>query len=373
MTNSLSFAIAGAGGIGQRHAKAIASLHGAHLAAICDIDRGKAQALADQHGTKRIATDLKELLASGEIDAVSITSDHGSHAKLLEICAAAKVHAIVEKPLSTRLSEAVRMVETAAQAGITFGAIFQRRFFPAAQRMKQAVVDGRIGTITTAECIAHLGRDKAYFDRAGWRGTWAGEGGGSLMNQAIHMLDMLQWVVGFPDEIYGRWGTLRHGDYINVEDTAVATASFPNGALATIQAITTLNPAYGFRLAVHGTTGDTLGLKEWPELTEATTDLWTLKDAPDPRPAWEIAGESRPGFPEFHRLQLQDFADAIRAGRAPAVTGAEGIKALHMLKAVYLSQHRRLPVRLPLTPDDIAELETFDTRPGRSVHDTRGA
>jgi predicted dehydrogenase len=103
-------------------------------------------------------------------------------------------------------------------------------------------------------------------------------------------------------------------------------------------------------------------LREWPELTEATTDLWTLTDQPDPREPWELAGETRPGFPMFHRTQLQDFVDAVRAGREPAVTGAEGLKALHMIKGIYLSQHRRRPVRLPLAADDIAEVERFDTR-----------
>jgi predicted dehydrogenase len=362
MQNSLGLAVVGAGNIGRRHAKAITELSGAHLAAVCDIDAARARALAEQHGVSRHGTSLAGMLKQGGIDAVTICTDHGSHRRLLEICAASGVHCIVEKPLSIRLSEAMRMVETAKAAGITFGAIFQRRFVPAAQRMKAAIDAGRIGRVTSAECIAHLGRDSAYFAQADWRGTWAGEGGGALMNQAIHMVDMLQWMVGDALEIYGRWATLKHGDYSNVEDTTVATVSFANGALASIQALTTLDPAYGFRLAVHGTSGATLGLREWPELTQAVTDLWTLTDQPDPREPWELTGESRPGFPMFHRMQLQDFVDAIRAGRDPAVTGAEGLKALHMIKGIYLSQHRRMPVRLPLDADAIAEVETFDTR-----------
>jgi predicted dehydrogenase len=361
MQKTLRMAVAGAGGIGERHAEAITQLDPAELVAVCDIDAGRASALAARFGAERHGTDLSALLADGGIDAVTICSDHGSHGLLLDKCAAAGVHCIVEKPLSIRLSEATRMVETAQRAGITFGAIFQRRFFPAAQRMKAAIEAGRIGPVTSAECIAHLGRDKAYFDRADWRGTWWGEGGGALMNQAIHMVDMLQWMVGDPVEIYGRWATLKHRDYATVEDTTVATVEFASGALATIQAITTLDPAYGFRLTVHGLNGATLGLREWPELTEAINDLWTLTDEPDPREPWEFAGEERPGFPGFHRLQLQDFAQAILAGREPAVTGAEGLKALHIIKGIYLSHHRRLPVRLPLTADDIAEVEQFDT------------
>src|SRR4051812_693131 len=302
----LNVAVAGAGGIGKHHAEAIASLTGARLAAICDIDADKARALADATGAPRHGADLAEMLAEGGIDAVSICTDHGSHGKLVRTCAKAGVHCIVEKPLSIRLSDAIGMVEAVQSAGVTMGAIFQRRFFPAAQRMKAAIVAGRIGPVTSAECIAHLGRDQAYFDQADWRGTWAGEGGGALMNQAIHMVDMLQWMVGDAVEIYGRWATLKHGAYANVEDTTVAVATFANGAIASIQALTTLEPPYGFRLTVHGLSGATLGLREWPELTQAVTDLWTPTDQPDPREAWETTGESRAGFPAFHRAQLQD-------------------------------------------------------------------
>jgi len=359
MQNKLRFALAGAGGIGACHAQAIVDIPSASLVAVCDIDPQRAAELARAHGVDRHGTDLAALLADGGIDAVTICTDHGSHGRLLDVCAAAGVHCIVEKPLSIRLSEATRMVETAAAVGITFGAIFQRRFFPAAQRMKRAVEEGRIGRVTSAECIAHLGRDKAYFDRADWRGTWWGEGGGALMNQAIHMVDMLQWVCGDAVEIYGRWGTLVHGAYATVEDTVVATCEFASGALATIQALTTLNPPDGFRMAVHGSNGATLGLREAPELTEAVTDLWTLQ--PDPREDWERAREQRPGFPRFHALQLDDFARAVLEGRPPAVTGADSLKALHIIKGIYLSNHRRRPVRLPLSADDIAEVETFDT------------
>jgi predicted dehydrogenase len=358
---TLNVAVVGAGGIGKHHAEAIAGLNGATLTAICDIDPTRARALAEATGAPRHGADLSTMLTEGGIDAVSICTDHGSHRRLVDVCAKAGVHCIVEKPLSIRLSDAIRMVETAKVAGITMGAIFQRRFVPAAQRMKAAIVAGRIGAVTAAECIAHLGRDQAYFDQADWRGTWAGEGGGALMNQAIHMVDMLQWMVGDPVEIYGRWATLKHGAYANVEDTTVATVAFANGALASIQALTTLDPPYGFRLVVHGLSGATLGLREWPELTQAVTDPWTLEDQPDPREPWELTGETRPGFPMFHKVQLQDFVDAIRAGREPAVTGAEGVKALQMIKGIYLSQHRRMPVRLPLSDDDIAEVERFDT------------
>src|SRR5260370_20647120 len=150
-----------------------------------------------------------------------------------------------------------------------------RRFFPAAQRMHAAIKEGRIGRITVAECVALLGRDREYFARDAWRGTWKGEGGGALMNQAVHMIDMLLWMVGAPNEVYGRWAALKHGEYIDVEDSACAVVGFENGALATIVATTTLESiekAPGFRLAVHGAGGFPVGMAESPELTQAITD-----------------------------------------------------------------------------------------------------
>ncbi len=238
------------------------------------------------------------------------------------------------------------MVAAADAAGIVFSAFFQRRFFPAALRMKRAIDDGRLGTLTTAEVVAHMSRDRAYFDRDDWRGTWEGEGGGALMNQAIHLVDLLLWFMGRPVEVYGRWATLHHGDYIDVEDTAVATIEFENGALATIQASTGIDPEFGFRVAVHGTSGDTVSLLENPELTQAITDVWTFAGEEEQRLAWEREESGHFGFPEFHRVQLADFVDAVLDGRPPLVSGAEGVTPVEVIQAIYESQRTRRPVAL---------------------------
>ena len=225
--------------------------------------------------------------------------------------------------------------------------------------MHAAIVDGRIGRVTVAECIALLGRDRAYFARDAWRGTWKGEGGGALMNQAIHMIDMLLWMVGVPNEVYGRWATLKHGEYIDVEDTACATVGFENGAMASIVATTTLESiekAPGFRLAVHGAKGHTLGLSERPELTQAITDQWPF-DSADTVNAWAAAEGGELGFPGFHSDQLRDFARAILEDREPIVTGFDAVRALEVIKAVYLSEARRAPIVLPMSADDRAEAD----------------
>src|SRR5690606_31857305 len=147
---------------------------------------------------------------------------------------------------------------------------------------------GRLGRVTAAHLDALLGRDRAYYEQDDWRGTWAGEGGGVLLTMAVHYIDMLNWMLGTPTSVYGRWDTLKHGDYVDVEDVAGAVVTYESGAIATIQAMTTFengfasqpNPdvahrAPGFRLAVHGATGQSVGLDESPELAQAVTDLWT--------------------------------------------------------------------------------------------------
>jgi predicted dehydrogenase len=300
-----------------------------------------------------VFSDAEEMLSSGRIEAVSICTPHPSHAPVLIAAARHGVHAIVEKPLTTDLAEADRMVEAAREAGIKFGTIFQRRFFPASQRIRRAIDEGRLGKVTLGECFARLHRDRAYFARDAWRGKWDTEGGGALMNQAVHVVDLLQWYMGPAVEVYGRWATLKHGDYIEVEDTVVATIAFENGALAIIEAATTFDPPFGFRVAVHGTSGATVSLEESPESEQAVTDVWTFEGEEEQRAAWERDERGRPGFPEFHRLQLEDFVRAIIEDRDPAVTGEEGRKSLELIQAIYRTQQTRQPVSLPLTREPV--------------------
>lgn len=357
MTLPVKIGIVGCGNIGRRHAAACSGIAGVELVAVCDVIESRARAMAAEVGIGNVYANYERMLDDIEMDAISVCTPHKAHLAPTLSAIRHGRHAIVEKPLSTSLVEADEMIQAAREAGVWLGAIFQRRFFPAAQRLKAAIEEGRLGRTTTAECIAHLGRDRNYFARDEWRGTWAGEGGGALMNQAVHMIDMLLWTMGQADEVYGRWATLKHGDYIDVEDTAVATISFRNGALAVIQAITTLDPPFGFRLAVHGTSGETVGLKESPELTQAVNDLWTFKGEEHKRAAWEAAESGHPGFPQFHALQLADFASAITDRRPPAVTGEAARDAVEVIKAIYLSEQRRAPISLPMSPEDVAASE----------------
>lgn len=353
------FGLVGCGGIGNTHADALASIEEAELTAVCDVDLERARAIATKYAVKQVFVNAEEMLKSVELDAVAIASDHKRHFAPAMAVIERGVNVIIEKPITVSLQEAHALIEAAKVRGVKLGGVFQRRFFPAAQRMRAAIAEGRLGRITVAECTALLGRDRAYFARAAWRGTWKGEGGGTLMNQAIHMIDMLLWMVGTPTEVYGRWATLKHGEYIDVEDCACAVVGFENGALATITTTTTLESvekAPGFRLAVHGAAGYTVGLAETPELTQAVTDQWPF-DPESKVKEWAIAEGGRPGFPGFHSYQLRDFTKAIVENHEPIVTGLAAYQALEVIKSVYLSQARRRPISLPMSADDRAEAD----------------
>lgn len=348
MADRVRMGLVGCGNIGQTHARAVAGIAGAELAAVCDADGARAEATAEAHGARHVFTDVGELLRSGTVDAITVCTPHPTHGDIVVAAAAAGVHVICEKPLAVEIGEANRMVAAAERGGIKFAGIFQRRFWPAAQRIRAAIDDGKLGRITHGECRVYIWRPESYFAKDAWRGKWATEGGGALMNQAVHAIDLLQWYLGPVVEVFGRWAKLRDGDYIDVEDTAVATLVCANGALATIQASTNYNPQFGFHVQVHGTSGATASVWEMPEGVEGIIDLWTVPGEEGTVHDRARDGEPRPGFPEFHRLQLAEFVQAIREDRDPAVTGAEAKKALEIILAIYESTRTGLPVWLPL-------------------------
>lgn len=342
----LRVGIIGCGNIARTHAEAVAATPTAALAACCDADLARAQALATEFGAE-IATDsLDDFFAKGQLDAALVCTPHPVHERLVVACAGAGVNVLCEKPIAIRLEEADRMIEATDAAGVAFGVIFQRRFWPAAQRIRRAIDDGLLGKLTFGSSYSHLWRPESYFASDSWRGKWETEGGGVMMNQAVHMVDMLQWYMGPAAEVYGRIATLRHGAYIDVEDTVAATVVFETGALGSIEAFTTIQPDYGFRVIVRGDNGATASLQETPEGTQGVNDLWTFEPGAGARAAWEATEIGRPGFPEFHQLQIAEFLDAIRAGRAPAVTGRDARNSLAIILGIYESSRSGMPVQL---------------------------
>ena len=343
--------IIGCGKIAPLHAEALASLPRSRFVAVCDPVVERAQGFAERFGVPRVFADPAAMLASGEVEAVCVCTPHPSHAELVVAAAEAGVHVLCEKPIAVRLSEADRMIAAARRTGVRFGVVFQRRFWPASRRLRAAIDAGKLGRLTLGESTSRLWRSQEYFASDPWRGKWATEGGGVLMNQAVHFVDLLQWFMGPAVEVVGRMATLRHGAYVDVEDTVVATVAFVDGALASILAATTFDPNFGFRVAVHGSSGATASVWEMPEGRQGVNDVWTIPGEEELRAAWEREEADQPGFPLFHKLQIAEFLEAVIEGRDPAVTGEEARKSLEIILAIYHSSRTGQPVRLPLATD----------------------
>lgn len=338
----------GCGKIAALHALALDTLPQAEFVACCDRDLARAQAMADRYTVPHVFDDVDQLFGGGLIDAALVCTPHPAHEPVVVAAAEAGIHVLCEKPIATTLGEADRMIEATSQAGVKFGVIFQRRFWPAARRIRSAIDAGKIGRITLGECTVRLWRGPEYFALDPWRGKWATEGGGILMNQAVHSIDHFQWFMGRATEVMGRIATLRHGAYIDVEDTAVATVVFENGALGAIQASSTFQPAFGFRVAVHGDNGGAIGIWERHEGELGVNDIWSIPGEEPMRETWLAEDDGVAGFPQFHLLQIEDFLQAIIDDRPPAVTGAEARKSLEIILAIYKSSRTGLPVPLPM-------------------------
>ena len=348
MATTLRMGIVGCGGIAKTHAAALAAIPEAEFTAVCDVDPIRAQAMAGEYDVPHVFGSVDELMTSGTVDAVCVCTPHPTHAEIVQAAAKAGVHVLVEKPIAVELAEADAMVEAAKAGGITFGGIFQRRFWPASQRLRKAIDDGVFGNLTLGECQVRIWRPREYFARDAWRGKWATEGGGALMNQAVHVIDLLQWFMGPAIEIYGKYGTLQHHEFIDVEDTVVATVVFENGALGIIEAATTVEPNLGFRVAVHGDSHAYASIWEQPEGVEGVVDIWAAEGKLDHTDVIVEERERVPGFPDFHRLQIQEFVQAVLAGREPAVTGEAARNALEIILAIYESSRTGKPVKLPI-------------------------
>ena len=355
--------IIGCGGIANMHAAAVVGLEEARLVAVCDTVEARAQAFAEQYHVPKAYIDSRQMLADPEVEAALVCTPHPSHCPLAIQAAEAGKHVMVEKPLSVDLRQADEAIAAARKAGIRFGVIFQRRFWPAAQRARKAIDEGKLGKIILGDCIVKWWRPKSYYDRDAWRGTWAAEGGGVMVNQAVHAIDMYQWLMGPVDTVYGLWGNLSH-PYVEVEDTAVAALRFKNGALGVIETTVSTNPQLGSRIAIHGENGASIGILEHPEGRVGVNDIWTIPGEEEEaasilaeeqasgdfmfRPRAATGSPSSERRPTYHGLQIRDFVQAILEDREPAVTAEEGRKAVEIITAIYQSGRTGQPVRLPL-------------------------
>lgn len=341
--------VVGCGRIARNHVDALRAVPGVEVTGVADVDRARADEFAARHRVARAFTDVDDLLSSG-LDAVTICTPHGAHEAGVLAAARQRVHVLCEKPIALRVAQAARMVAATAAADVRFGVLYQRRFWPAAQRIRTAIDEGRLGSPITGGILARLNRDAAYYAAEPWRGRQATEGGGVLLTQVIHHIDLLQWFMGPAVRVTGRCDTLVHREIIEVEDTAAAIVEFDSGGIATIQAGTTFRPGLGVQVWVGDAQGRTMGLSEYPEgvgfsdvstvdgdrLLVAGAAGATLGDLP----LAEIHDQLAP----YHAMQIADFVGAVRDGREPAVTGRDAVRSLSIVEAIYRSSAAGAPV-----------------------------
>jgi len=358
---ALRVGIVGCGRIADNHARALHHSPGVEIIGCSDIDPDRAATFARRHGIPDAVGAVQDLFALG-LDACTVCTPHPVHEQIVVAAAEAGIHVLCEKPIAVDVTAADRMIAAADRAGITFAVVFQRRFWPAARRIKAAIDDGRLGTPVLGEVSVLLHRPSSYYSADVWRGRWDTDGGGVLMTQAVHQIDLLQWYMGQPVQVTGHIGTRFHGRHIDTEDTAAAVVTFASGGTATITATTGTNHNLGNRVTVIGATGAVASVLEFPEGHEGTNELWTVPGELTLRTPYDDTVDANrdvdsinADLTDFHTLQIQDFTEAIRTGRPPAVTGRDARTSLAVIAAIYESARTGRPVEPARTPASLLE------------------
>lgn len=337
--NSLRFGIIGTGNIAPVHIAAVRSTPNARVVAVTDGDCGRAESFAQRYQVD-CETSYQALCARPDIDVITICAPHYLHAPMAIEAARADKHVLCEKPMACTPEECDEMIAAATRSGITLGVIFQNRFDRLPLKIKAAMDKGRLGRILWASATTPWHRDSAYYEQGSWRGSWAAAGGGALMNQAIHAVDLLLWLGGQPEKVTAKMRTLNHP--IEVEDVVVAVLEYSQGHLGLIEATTNAYPGFGERIEFHGTRGSIVYHKGEARLE------WRLRD---PEESWDetttvsnAAAAPMDISAAGHIAQFQDFAAAIREGRPPRVDAAEGRRSVDLVAAIYRSALSDLPV-----------------------------
>jgi UDP-N-acetyl-2-amino-2-deoxyglucuronate dehydrogenase len=354
----LRTALIGCGKVGQIHAAALSSLPESTFVAVCDDNGDRAAAFASRYGASPF-TDLSKMFRDAKIEAVLIATPHPLHAAPAIAAAKAGVHVLVEKPLAASLSDCDAMLAAANKSNTTLAVISQRRLYEPVQRMKAAINAGKIGRPALGVFTMYSWRDEAYYRSDPWRGRWDTEGGGVLVNQSPHQLDLLQWFMGPVEEVSGYWANVNHPS-VEVDDTAVAVLRFKNGGLGSIVTSVAQKPGILTSVQIHGSNGASVGVQTDTGATFVAgmsgiaaapfNDVWTIPGEEDLLPRFQAndraAFATVDGTLHYHKLQIQDFLRAIIDKRQPLVTGEDGRAVVALFTAVYRSQREQRPVRL---------------------------
>jgi predicted dehydrogenase len=338
---ALGCAIVGCGMIARFHARALQEVAGARLLALVSRQQANGRKVNEELGLScEVYADLAPVLARPDVHIVIITTPSGAHAEPAIAAAGAGKHVVVEKPLEISLERCDRVIEACDRAGVRLCTIFPSRFGDANRALKAVIEAGRLGRLTLGETTCKWWRPQSYYDEGGWKGTKALDGGGALMNQAIHNVDLLLWMMGPVTHITGFTATLAH-ERIEVEDTAVACLRFANGALGVIQATTSVYPGLPKTIGVHGDRGTIVieqdDVLRW-ELANETDEDRRIKER-FAQKTGASGGASNPAAISHvgHARQLADFVKAIRSNRPPLVDGREGRKAVEVILGIYRS------------------------------------
>jgi predicted dehydrogenase len=334
---TLRFAVIGAGNIGKIHVEAIQQIPNAIVTVVCNRSEDKGRALATRCGADWEA-DYQQAVCRPDVDAVAICTPSSTHAEIGLAGAAAGKHLLVEKPIDVTLPQVDRLIAAAQRAGVVLACVFPLRFMEGVHHAKAALDAGRLGRLTLADVFVKWHRPQSYYD-SGWRGTWALDGGGALMNQAIHNIDLLQWLAGPVANVIGHTATLAH--QMETEDTASAVLAFKNGALGVIQGATSAWPGDPARVELRGDRG-TIVLEEGRIVT------WTLADAAPGEAEAMLTLEGQGGGSGAADPMVLDFIEAIRQRRPPRIEGAEARKSVEIIRAIYRSAAEGRLVTLPL-------------------------
>jgi UDP-N-acetyl-2-amino-2-deoxyglucuronate dehydrogenase len=317
----LGFGLVGCGVISGTYAAALEGLAGGRLVAVTDVDAERAAKFAAEHATAD-AGSLGQLLARPDVDVVCVCVPSGLHAEVGVAAARAGRHVVVEKPIDISLERAQSLIDAARSSEVSLTVISQQRYNPGVQRAKALLDEGRLGRLTEVSVSVAWYRSQAYYDSAGWRGTWSLDGGGAFMNQGVHYADLVCWLCGQPQVLSATCAAVAH--QIEVEDVALAVLRFGEGGLGVLEATTNAYPGYQCRLRMSGTKG-TMVLEDGALVSAEFDD----EGAPVSGPFGALKTA------DAHRAQLADIISAISSGREPSVAGDDGYRALKFVLDVY--------------------------------------
>ena len=328
------FGIIGCGVISDNHARAIDINERAELIAVCDVIEEKALDLKGKYDVPYHYSDYKEMLKRKDIDIICICTPSGMHSQMTIDAAKSGKHVFCEKPIDITKDKISKMIESCRNNNVKLGCVFQRRLMPEAVAVKKALANQKLGKMVLADAYMKYYRSPEYYDSADWRGTWELDGGGALMNQGVHGIDLLLWLAGDVKSIQANTGNLARD--IEVEDTAVALLEFKNGAYGVIEGTTSVYPAQKTRIEIHGREGTIIfgdsGFERWQ----------TLADEKDTFPDFEsekVGGSSDPKDISIsgHIKLIDDMVSAVEEDRNPLITGESARKAVDLILAIYES------------------------------------